>query len=157
MIRAVEMQRREKENAALRRLAEKPAGKKLSSDLLRETREASRRTVKRLFDSYQQNDFKEGVKVPEMFALYFTATPIEPTLEAIRLEMSVDQGKSWNIVASLNNHQPDGEYFYPWRLSQTFRGTPLQFRLVASDIWGRSQPIMGAVNFELEGKNEPKS
>jgi len=150
-IRAVEMGSRQEANLTLRRFRDEPPPERLASDVLSEAHQVARERIKRLFEMEHLKEFTAGSEVPELILLYFKVTPpVEPGLESIRLEVSRDGGKTWNIVTSLYDHQKDGEYVFPWRVLDTDQNTPLVLRLVASDIWGRSLPITDPIPFKRE-------
>ncbi len=150
-VRAVEMGSRQEENLAVRSLSDQAPSAALTSERLSEVQKIARERIKRLFEWEHPKDLAAGMAVPGLILLTFTVTPPEePGLESIRIEVSNNGGKTWNIAASLYNHQGDGEYYFPWRVPATGEDAVLELRLVASDIWGRSLPISDPASFKRE-------
>jgi hypothetical protein len=148
-IRGVQMANRLEENRLFIKKADGELPDQDTSELLMEVKRNSREKLKRLFNLENSQDFTDNTKVPNFFLLDFEVEPLEPTLEVIWVEISNDNGKTWSIVAGLYDHQPDGEYVFPWRLPTTRPGQVLLFRLVASDVWGRAIALREPVKFEV--------
>lgn len=152
VIRGIRMANRQEENQVLIEAAGAERPSEDVSNLLLEAKRNSREKLKRLFDMDKAQDFAADAQVPNFFLLVLDTEPVEPTLEALRLEISNDNGKTWSIVTSLFDHQPDGQYIFPWRLPSTRPGQSVRFRLTASDIWGRYIVVQEPFNFQVGKK-----
>jgi hypothetical protein len=148
-LRGIRMASRQAENDVFVESVEGRLEGKPVSEALGEAQFSSREKLKKFFDLEKTAEFTDEVTVPEIFLLILKAAPIEPTLETIRLEVSTDKGKTWNIVTNFYSHQKDGEYIFPWRMGKTRPGQDLRLRLTASDIWGRSRTLQEPISFKV--------